>query len=60
MILPGDLVFHPKRPNYELDLNIIKANILCKIHDDNFKTATSRVLLRFSFDLANDLVIDPK
>ena len=30
----------------------MKTNILSKIHDDCLKTVTSRVLTRFSFDLA--------
>ena len=36
----------------ELDLEIIKTNILSKIHDDCFKNVTGRVLTRFSADLA--------
>ena len=36
----------------ELDLEIIKKNILSKIHDDCFKNVTARVLTRFSADLA--------
>ena len=36
----------------ELDLEIIKTNILSKIHDDCFKNVTARVLTRFSDDLA--------
>ena len=32
----------------ELDLEIIKTNILSKIHDDCFKNVTARVLTRFS------------
>ena len=49
--LAGDLVFYPKRRSFELDLEIIKTNIVSKIHDDYFKNGTSRVLTRFSFDL---------
>ena len=36
----------------ELGLEIIKTNILSKIHDDCFKNVTARVLTRFSADLA--------
>ena len=36
----------------ELDLEIIKTNILSKIDDDSFKNVTARVLTRFSADLA--------
>ena len=39
-------------PSFELDLEIIKTNILRKIHDDCFKNVTANVLLRFSADLA--------
>ena len=34
---PGDLVFDPKWSSFKLDLEIIKTNILNKIHDDRFK-----------------------
>ena len=37
---------------FKLKLEIIKTNILSKIHDDYFKNKTSRALTRFSFDLA--------
>ena len=30
----GDLVFYPRWPSFKLDLEIIKKNILSKIHDD--------------------------
>ena len=49
---PGDLVFDPKWPSFKLDLELIKANILRKIHDDCFQNVTARVLTRFSFDFA--------
>ena len=52
LIWPGDLVFDPRCPNFELDLEIIKTNILSEIHDDCFKNVTARVLTRFSADLA--------
>ena len=52
LIWPGDLVFNPKGPTFELDLELIKINILSKIHDDCFKNVTARVLTRFSADLA--------
>ena len=66
LIWPGDLVFYPRCSSFELDLEIIKTNILSQIHDDCFKNATARVLTRFSADLARwlliwpgDLVFDP-
>ena len=52
LIWPGDLVFHPKWPSFKLDLEIIKTNMLSKIHDDCLKNATTRVLTRFSADFA--------
>ena len=52
LIWPSDLAFYPKWPSFELDLEIIKTNILSKIHDDCFKNVTARVLTRFSADLA--------
>ena len=51
LIWPGHLVFDPKWPSFELDLEI-KTNILSKIHDDCFKNVTAGVLTRFSADLA--------
>ena len=45
-----DLV-DPKWLSFKLDLEIIKINILSKIHDDYLKNVTSRVLTRFSFAL---------
>ena len=39
-------------PSFDLDLKIIKTNILSKIHDDCFKNVTTRVLTKFSADLA--------
>ena len=33
MILPGDLIFDLKRPSFELDLEIIKTNILSVTYD---------------------------
>ena len=50
---PGELVFEPTWPSFELDLEIIKANILSKIYDDCLKNVTARVLTRFSADLAH-------
>ena len=52
LIWPGDLLFYPKWPSFKLNLEIIKTNILSKIHDDCFKNVTARVLTRFSADLA--------
>ena len=49
LMWPGDLVFDPTWPH---NLELIKTNILDKIHDDCFKIVTSRVLTRSSFDLA--------
>ena len=50
-----------KWPSSKLHLEIIKTNILSKIHDIHFKNVTARVLTRFSFDLAWwQLVFDPK
>ena len=34
LIWPGNLVFEPRWPSFEHDLEIIKTNILSKIHDD--------------------------
>ena len=39
-----------KLPSFKPDLEIIKTNLLSKIHDDYLKNVTSRVI-RFSFDL---------
>ena len=52
MILPGDLVFDPKWPSFEFDLELTKTNIFSKIHDHCFKNVTARVLTKFSADLA--------
>ena len=52
LIWPGDLVFDPTWPSFKFDLEIIKTNILCKIHDDCFKNMITRMLTRFSADLA--------
>ena len=49
---PSDLVSDPKWPSFKLDLEIIKTNILSKIHDDCLKNVTARVLTRFSADFA--------
>ena len=42
--------FSPQGIQFEPDLEIIKTNILSKIHDDHSKNVTSRVLTMFSFD----------
>ena len=60
LIWPGDLVFDPKWPSFKSDLELIKTNILSKIHDDCFKNVTARVLTRFSLIWPGDLVFDPK
>ena len=52
LIWPSDLVFYHKWPSFQLDLEIIKTNILSKIHDDCFKKVVARVLMKFSTDLA--------
>ena len=52
LIWPGDLVFDPRWPSFEFDLEIIKTNILSKTHDDCLKNVTARVLTKFSVDLA--------
>ena len=52
LIWLGDLVFDSKWPSFELDLEIIKTNILSNIHDDCLNNVTARVLTRFSADLA--------
>ena len=51
LIWPGELVYDIKWPSFKLDLEIIKTNILSKIHDDHFKNVTSRASRWFSFDL---------
>ena len=60
LIWPGDLIFHPMWPSFELDLELIKTNILSKIHDDCFKNVTARVLTSFLLIWPGDLVFDPK
>ena len=52
LIWPGDLVSDIKWPNFKLDLEIIKINILSNMYDDYLKNVTSGVLTKFSFDLA--------
>ena len=39
------LVFDPKWPCIEPNLEIIKANILSNIHDDHLKNVTSKLLI---------------
>ena len=58
--LDRDLVFDTTWPSFKLDLEIIKTNILSKIHDNCLKNLTARVLARFSADLARWLVFDSK
>ena len=60
LIWPDDLDFDPTWPSFTHILELIKTNILSKIHDYCFKNVTARVLTRFSADLARDLVFDPK
>ena len=52
LIWPGDLVFDPRWPSFESDLEIITTNIVSKIHDDCLINVTARVLTKFSADLA--------
>ena len=52
LIWLGDLVFDPKWPSFKLDLEIIKANILSKIHDVCFINVTARELTRIYTDVA--------
>ena len=47
LIWLGDLIIDSKLPSFELDLEIIKTNILNNTQDDYF-----RVLTRYSLDLA--------
>ena len=49
LIWPGDLVSDIKWPNFKLDLEIIKTNILSNIYDAYLKNVTSGVL-SFSLD----------
>ena len=59
-IWPGDPGFDPNLPAFELDLEIIKTNILIMIHDDYIKNVTSGALTRFSLICPGDLVFDLK
>ena len=53
--------FEPDLEIYkEGNIEIIKTNILSKIHDTYFKNETSRMLTRFFFDLAQWPSFDPK
>ena len=54
------LVFDSKWSSFEVDLEIIKTNILSKIHDNYFKTESSRMLTSFFFNLARWPSLDPK
>jgi len=42
-IWPGDLVFKPMWPVSELDLDIVKENILTKFHQNRVINVASRV-----------------
>ena len=55
---PGDLVFDPMWPSFETDLEIIKTNILSKVHDDCFKNVTAKQGFLLIWPV--DLVFDPK
>ena len=60
LVWPGDLVFDPTWPSFKPDLEIIKTNILSKIHDDCLKNVTARVLTTFLLIWPGDLVFDSK
>ena len=51
-IWPSDLVSDLIWPGFELDLDIIQTNILKIFQAAEAKNASSRVLTRFSFNLA--------
>ena len=51
-MLPLYLHVNQKSDYDDDDLEIIKTNMLSKIHDDYLKNVTTRVLTRFSADLA--------
>ena len=59
LIWPGGLVFYIQWPSFELDLEIIKTNILSNIYDDYFKNVTSGVL-SFLLIWPGHLVFDPR
>ena len=59
LIWPGDLVFYPTWPSFKHNLELIKTNILIKIHDDCLKNMTARVLKGFLLVWPGDLVFDP-
>ena len=46
-IWPSDLVFEPKWPSFELNLDIMIISILIKFHELWIKTVPSRVYTRF-------------
>jgi len=43
MIWPGDIVFYPTWPIFELGLEIVKTNILTKFHQNRVENVASRV-----------------
>jgi len=43
MIWPGDLGFYPTWPIFELDLDIVKRNILTKFHKNRVANVASTV-----------------
>ena len=51
IIWPGDLVFTPSWPRFELNLDIINTNILNKVHKDPFENVASRAVTRFFYYL---------
>ena len=46
---PTDLVLDRSWPSFDLDLDIIKVNILTNIHEDLMKNMASREVTRFFY-----------
>ena len=51
MIWPGELLFDPMWPNFELDRDFVKNNILIKFQVDWAENVASRVNTSFFYDL---------
>ena len=58
-IWPGDLVFDPTWPIFELVWDIIETNILTNFHEYPTENVASRVYTRFPKIWPGDLVFDP-
>jgi len=59
-ICPGDLVFDPTWPIFELGLDIAKTNILIKFHQNRVANLASRLEKKeFPKIWPGDLVFDP-